>query len=156
MNRARDFPPGPSTLEAMRGLRHLAAGTDLAPVPVYLAGLAQQYGGIVHWRMPGAHFYLVDDPALIEEALVFRARDYKKGRGIQRLKRLIGDGLLSSEEPLHLRQRRMMQPAFHTARIAAYASTMAAATMDEIAGWSIRRWRGSRSQSRPARSSAPT
>jgi cytochrome P450 len=35
-------------------------------------------------------------------------------------KRVFGRGLLT-EDPLHLKQRRMMQPAFHQQRIAAYA-----------------------------------
>ena len=44
-----------------------------------------------------------------------------KGRGLERAKRLLGEGLLTSEGAIHLRQRRLMQPAFHRDRIAAYA-----------------------------------
>ena len=47
-----------------------------------------------------------------------------KGRGLQRAKRLLGEGLLTSENPLHTRQRRLAQPAFHKQRIASYASLM--------------------------------
>jgi cytochrome P450 len=36
----------------------------------------------------------------------------------------MGYGLLTSEEPLHLRQRRLIQPAFHRERMAAYADIM--------------------------------
>lgn len=39
---------------------------------------------------------------------------------MQRARVLLGDGLLTSEEPLHMRQRRMAAPAFHRQRIAAY------------------------------------
>jgi cytochrome P450 len=39
---------------------------------------------------------------------------------------LLGEGLLTSEGATHLRQRRLMQPAFHRDRIAAYADTMVA------------------------------
>ena len=53
--------------------------------------------------------------------------DVIKGRGIQRMRRLLGDGLLTSSEPLHLRQRRFVQPAFHRERVAGYAATMIAA-----------------------------
>ena len=37
---------------------------------------------------------------------------------------MLGNGLLTSEGDFHLRQRRMMQPAFHRKRIAAYADIM--------------------------------
>src|SRR5947208_2182539 len=49
-----------------------------------------------------------------------------KGRGLQSSKRLLGEGLLTSEGPAHLRQRRLMQPAFHRERIAGYGETMVA------------------------------
>ena len=38
---------------------------------------------------------------------------------------MLGNGLLTSEGDFHLRQRRMMQPAFHRRRVAAYAGIMA-------------------------------
>jgi cytochrome P450 len=43
------------------------------------------------------------------------------------MRRLLGEGLLTSDEPLHLRQRRLVQPAFHRERVAGYAATMIAA-----------------------------
>jgi cytochrome P450 len=122
-------------LHAMRGMRSLGAGNDFSAIPAFLTEMARRYGGIVHWRILGLHFYFVDDPALIEEALVVRGRDYKKGRGVQRLKRLVGNGLLTSEEPLHLRRRRLLQPAFHRERIDGYGRQMVAATLEHIAAW---------------------
>jgi cytochrome P450 len=47
-----------------------------------------------------------------------------KGRALQRAKNLLGEGLLTSEGEFHLRQRRMIQPAFHRVRIADYARSM--------------------------------
>src|SRR4029077_17068449 len=41
-----------------------------------------------------------------------------------RSKRLLGNGLLTSEGALHLRQRRLMQPAFHRERIASSGQRM--------------------------------
>ena len=43
---------------------------------------------------------------------------------MQRARALLGDGLLTSEEPLHMRQRRMAAPAFHRERIAAYGEVI--------------------------------
>jgi cytochrome P450 len=47
-----------------------------------------------------------------------------KGRALQRAKGLLGEGLLTSEREFHLRQRRMIQPAFHRHRINEYAKSM--------------------------------
>ena len=47
-----------------------------------------------------------------------------KGHVLQRAKLLLGEGLLTSEGDFHLRQRRLVQPAFHRQRIAAYAREM--------------------------------
>ena len=47
-----------------------------------------------------------------------------KGLALQRAKRLLGEGLLTSEGEFHRRQRRLAQPAFHRARIAAYGELM--------------------------------
>jgi cytochrome P450 len=120
-------------------MRALGGSGSMSRIPVYFASLAQRYGGIAHWKL-GAHFYFVDDPAYIEEAFVFRERDYMRGRGIQRLKRILGDGLLSSEEPLHLRQRRLMAPAFHRDRIDGYGHQMVAAGGPATCSTSTPRW----------------
>jgi cytochrome P450 len=56
--------------------------------------------------------------------LVTHNRKFMKGEGLQRAKRLLGEGLLTSEGEFHLRQRRLAQPAFHRQRIAGYAATM--------------------------------
>ncbi|GAC1583462.1 MAG: cytochrome P450 [Candidatus Velthaea sp.] len=132
--REQHFPPGPSAFRAMRGLRNLGGG-DLSSVPRFFAQIAHEFDGIAHWKLLRNHFYFLDDPALIDELLVAKSRDFMKGRGIQRLKRLLGEGLLTSEAPLHLRQRRMLQPAFHKTRIAGYGARMVDATLAHMHNW---------------------
>ena len=120
MNAAR-FPAGPPTLTA---IRNLAASGDLSRMPGFLASVARDYGPIASWRMPRGRFWFVDEPALIDQLLTAGGYDVIKGRGLHRMRRLLGHGLLTSDEPLHLKQRRLVQPAFHRERIAAYATTM--------------------------------
>lgn len=68
--------------------------------------------------------YLINHPDYIRDVLVTNHAKFHKGRALKRAKNLLGEGLLTSEGELHLRQRRMIQPAFHHRRIAAYARSM--------------------------------
>src|SRR6185436_10748584 len=92
----------------------------------FFTNLARTYGDIAAYRMGGEQLVFVNSPQFVRDVLVTNNRFFMKGRGLQRSKRLLGDGLLTSEDPTHLRQRRLMQPAFHRDRIAAYGGTMVA------------------------------
>jgi cytochrome P450 len=91
-----------------------------------LTRLAREYGDIVHFRMAGEQVYLLNHPQHIKDVLVTHQTNFTKSRGLERAKRLLGEGLLTSEGSAHLRQRRLLQPAFHRERIAGYGGVMAA------------------------------
>ncbi len=77
----------------------------------------------------------VNDPEYIREILVTQGASFVKERTVKRMKVLLGDGLITSEEPFHLRQRRIAAPAFHRQRIAAYADEIvraAAAAREKV------------------------
>ena len=74
--------------------------------------------------MGGQHMFLANHPDYIREVLVTNNSNYVKGRALQRAKRLLGQGLLTSEGELHRRQRLLVQPAFHRQRIASYGQVM--------------------------------
>src|SRR3954464_8697109 len=90
----------------------------------FFQGLARTYGDISSYRMAGEQLFLINEPRLIRDILVTHHRNFTKSRGLERAKRLLGQGLLTSEGAMHLRQRRLMQPAFHRDRIAAFADVM--------------------------------
>src|SRR3954468_18719976 len=69
---------------------------------------------------------LLNHPDYVEDVLVTRARLFKKGRALERAKRVLGEGLLTAEEDPHPRQRRLVQPSFHKQRVAGYADAMVA------------------------------
>lgn len=81
-------------------------------------------GDLVATRLGPYQMYFVSDPDCIKEILVTQARKVVKGRGLERTKRMFGEGLLTSEGELHLRQRRLSQPAFHRQRILNYGTAM--------------------------------
>src|SRR5271154_381485 len=102
----------------------------------FLTGLKEQYGDVVYFRMGFEDIYLVSDPELIRQVLVTDHKNFLKGRGLERVKRFLGNGLLTSEKAHHLRQRRMMQPAFHRERIAEFAQQMGVEAEQTMARWS--------------------
>jgi cytochrome P450 len=85
---------------------------------------AASHGDLFYFRIGPQHAYCVTDPDLIKEVLVTKNQYFIKGRALQRAKRLLGEGLLTSEGDAHRRQRRLVLPAFHRDRINSYAATM--------------------------------
>ena len=82
------------------------------------------HGDLVTTRLGPYRIFFVNDPDYIKEILVTQARKVVKGRGLERAKRMFGEGLLTSEGELHLRQRQLSQPAFHRQRILTYGAAM--------------------------------
>lgn len=111
-------PPGPKP--AYPG-QHLMA---MIRSPLDLLARAAQYGDVVRLDMTGADSYLINNPEYIRDVLVTNHRLFHKSPVMRRMTALLGQGLLSSEDELHLRQRRLIQPAFHRQRIAEYARIM--------------------------------
>ncbi|HEY1014008.1 MAG TPA: cytochrome P450 [Herpetosiphonaceae bacterium] len=125
------IPPGPPP--TLPGRRLLAFRRD--PIG-FLQGLAREYGDLVFYRTGPRHVLLVNEPELIKEVLVTQHRNFIKSMVLQRTRAILGEGLLTSEGEHHLRQRRLVQPAFHRQRIAAYGAAMV-----ELADRARQRWR---------------
>jgi cytochrome P450 len=96
---------------------------------------AREYGDFVQTRMGPFRIFLIYHPDAIEELLVARNRDFIKSPGVRLLRPLLGEGLLLSEGETWLRQRRLMQPAFHRQRVAGYGDVMSAFAERHVAGW---------------------
>jgi cytochrome P450 len=97
--------------------------------------LQKTYGNIAKYRFMGATIVFINDPRYIHTVLVHDAHHYGKERTVRRMKLLLGEGLITSEEPLHMRQRRIVAPAFHRQRIAAYAGQIASIAHAHTAQW---------------------
>jgi len=112
-------PPGPKNAPIVGNLRPFRAD----PLG-FLTKAAREYGDLVYFRVASQHMYLVNHPDYVREILVTQQSNFVKSRALQRAKVLLGEGLLTSEGQHHLRQRRLVQPAFHRERLAGYASAM--------------------------------
>jgi cytochrome P450 len=90
----------------------------------FLTTTARTYGDVARFSIGSQPVYLVSHPEWIEDVLVTSARKFQKGIALQRAKRLLGEGLLTSEGQMHLRQRRTIQPLFHRQQVQRFAESM--------------------------------
>ena len=93
-------------------------------LPAFLSDVAETYGPIATFAIPSRRFVLLNDPDLIKDALVTQQHAFTKSEGGRTLRMLLGEGLLTSEEPAHRQMRRIVQPAFHRNRIEQYMRAM--------------------------------
>lgn len=98
---------------------------DDASWPV-LQDLLRRYGDICHVRgRTRSHDGLVvHDPDVIRRVLLGNRANYVKGTGMERVRVLLGNGLICSDGQHWSRQRRMMQPAFHGQAVRDFAPLM--------------------------------
>ncbi|MBE8521541.1 cytochrome P450 [Amycolatopsis sp. H6(2020)] len=93
------------------------------------------HGEIVKLYLGPAPVYFVASPRLAHEVLVNEGPKFRKGAMFDKFRPFIGNGLVLSNGDFHLRQRRLMQPAFHRDRLAAYAEIMRRAAADLSDSW---------------------
>ena len=123
-------PPGP------RGPAWVNFGRYLHDPLGMMSSLREEYGPVAFVRFPGRHsFHFVTDPMLIRRVLVDDQAMFVKGRALRAARRLLGDGLLTSEGADHLRRRRLIQPIFHSTMIDRYGDEMVGAAERTSARW---------------------
>ncbi|MCB9136083.1 MAG: cytochrome P450 [Anaerolineales bacterium] len=127
--------PTPSVFELMRFLPKL-----WHEPPYALVEAREKYGDIIrlgfhpHWML-----HLVSHPDYIGHVLQVNNRNYvKKSLYHNHLFRgILGQGLLTSEGDLWLRQRRMIQPSFHHDRLVPLVPVMVNETEKMLDQWDI-------------------
>src|SRR5665213_651456 len=124
------YPPGPSYWSRLHNPGLLRLSTH-----EFLEKNAKTYGDLVHYKAFGRHVFQFNNPEMVPEVLIRDAAMHQRGIVMQRAKFALGEGLLTSEEPLHMRQRRLVQPAFHRVRVAAYGETMLQFAREMTGNW---------------------
>jgi cytochrome P450 len=86
--------------------------------------LAKEFGDVAHYKIGHMHILFLNNPEYIREVLVVQNDNFVKERTVQRMKMLLGEGMINSEGAQHRVQRKAAQPAFHRQRVAGYAEQM--------------------------------
>ena len=103
----------------------------------FMEDCARDFGDFVPLRFFGRRVLFVNDAGAIEQVLVTQSRNFRKTLGYRTpfMRRLFGQGLLTSEGEFWMRQRRLSQPAFHRDRVASYAGTIVEFTQQMLNTW---------------------
>ena len=135
----RSFPPGPPDIGHSPIEQYLTYRKFLNDPLTRVTDWIAEFGDVIHYRSGDHHQYMVANPDMIREILVKQAHIFIKGPDYTDettgLARFMGKGLVTSNGDFWKRQRRLVQPAFHTQRITAYAETMVNYTLDSMANW---------------------
>ena len=106
-----------------------------------LLNAAREHGDAVRIDLGPQRFTLLSHPDHVRHVLQHNPGNYAKG--YDKLRALLGDGLVLNEGGSWLRQRRLMQPAFHRRRIATFADVVVAETEEMLGRWDARPLGGS-------------
>ena len=132
MNNPHSSIPGPRGNFLMGNLLDLRRGRLK-----YLFKVAETYRDIARLGFGPIKAVLVFHPDGVQHVLQDNHSNYsKETRAFSSLKKTLGNGLLVSNGDFWLRQRRLIQPAFHRQEINNYAEMMVIETLAMLDGWS--------------------
>lgn len=123
-------PPGPKfKFPCLLGLQFLKA-----PLTV-LNDLTRRYGDISYFKFGRQGIYFVNHPDYIQNVLMINQSKFIKNPGLRLTKRIIGNGLLTSEGEYHKQQRELIQPAFDYRHISMYSDIITSCGEDMCEKW---------------------
>jgi cytochrome P450 len=124
---ARRRPPGPD--------EPVLLGIDPQTLDI-LVEAQRRFGNIVAMQKPnGRHALFVNDPAEVRRILVRQHASYRKGPGFERVKMLLGNGLIVSDGATWRRSRTMIQPAFSRANMHRLIGMIVSCCEERAARW---------------------
>lgn len=130
MANSAKLPPGPKSKFPLNNLINFRQDSIS-----FLRNMAQEYGDITHFRMGPLRVVLLNHPDYIKEVLSTQHSNFIKGRPLEMVKELLGDGLLTSEGDFHKRNSRIIQPAFHRNMMNYYADPITDYASRLVSNW---------------------
>jgi cytochrome P450 len=102
---------------------------------IWLSDQCKKFGTLFKASIYGSDVLVVSDPRYAHYVLRENWQNYKKGQAIKRVGLLLGNGLMVSEGEFWKRQRRMIQPAFHSDGIGALVNIITTANIKLLRKW---------------------
>ncbi|MGO8947291.1 MAG: cytochrome P450 [Ktedonobacterales bacterium] len=98
----------------------------------FVSGVQRSFGRMATIYLGGTPIVMFFRPEHVRYFLVEQARNFTSSQFNQNLRRVLGDGLLTTDGDFHRQQRRLIQPAFHKRRVESYASIMVQHTQEML------------------------
>lgn len=116
-------------------LSDLLTITFLKDTPNFLSQMQRKYGNHCAFFLSRRLFIGLFSAEAVYQVTVAQQHKFVKGVGFARMRKVLGEGLLTNEEPIHLNHRRIMQPPFHHGNLDTYVAIMHRLISDHLAGW---------------------
>lgn len=126
-----EAPGPPAGWLAMRSAREFARD----PLE-FSQRMVQEHGPLVALRFGPVRAFIVADPEAVHDVLVTKSKHYRKERRTKSaVNKMAGNGIIASEGPFWLRQRRMMQQGFTPQRMEGYANVVVDCANEMLGHW---------------------
>jgi cytochrome P450 len=126
------YPPGDTSFSIARTKKFIEE-----PLPLLLDGY-ERYGPIFTLRILHSNVVFMLGPAANHYITVSHASNFLwRESHFRDLIGVLGDGLLTTDDPYHRRSRQIMLPAFHRERIAASIDVMVGETERALQQWKL-------------------
>jgi cytochrome P450 len=111
-----------------------------------MCDLNARFGDIYRLFVPSrsGYVYVINHPDDIKRVLVSNHGNYLKGFGLDRVRMLLGNGIVTSDGDLWRKQRYLMQPMFHRRMLIQFDSVI-----DQVTARLIERWQRLADQGQP-------
>jgi cytochrome P450 len=103
---------------------------------------AQDYGGIAQFQLLQKPYILVTNPDYVKYILQDNYKNYIRGRSVETGQVLLGNGLPLIDGDFWLRERRLLQPAFHRERLGKLVDTITGVIHTFLEEWARKAERG--------------
>lgn len=130
---ANGSPRPYESLPSPKGLPLAGHWPEVVNEPFRFLEDSARLADVVRLRFGPLRALLVNDPRVVQHVLQNSPKVYTKSRNYAAMKRVLGEGLLTSEGDFWRRQRKLAQPAFQHARLHGFVDTMTRATSEMLA-----------------------
>jgi cytochrome P450 len=118
----------PANLKRIPGPRGLPVLGMMPEMVSDMLGLftntTREYGGIAQFKLLNKSYLLVTNPDYVKYILQDNYKNYIRGKSVETGRVLLGNGLPLIDGEFWLRERRMLQPAFHRERLGKLTNTV--------------------------------
>lgn len=109
---------------------------ELARDPItFFLDTRRTHGDTFRYQLGPRTVYFVAHPDDVKHVLQDNYINYRKHSAYDKIRPLVGDGLLTSEGESWLKNRRLAQPVFHRQRIGTFAEMMTEETLNMMERW---------------------